>query len=107
LVCEAWLRKELAAPFDGVTAVVTHFAPSLRSADSRYGITPGTSAFCNSLDELLEQAQWWFHGHLHCQHDYIERGCRVVANTLGYASKGEQAGFRDDFVISLTHSDEP
>ncbi|HUR90531.1 MAG TPA: metallophosphoesterase [Ramlibacter sp.] len=102
LVCEAWLREQLAAPFDGVTAVVTHFAPSLRSVDPRYGFTPGTAGFCNSMDELLSRAQWWFHGHLHCQHDYVEHGCRVIANTLGYAAKGEQAGFREELVIDLT-----
>ena len=102
LVCEAWLREQLAAPFDGITAVVTHFAPSLRSADPRYGITPGTAGFCNSLDELLALAQWWFHGHLHCQHNYAAYGCRVIANTLGYAAKGEQEGFREELVIDLT-----
>ena len=102
LVCEAWLREALAAPFDGVTAVVTHFAPSLRSADPRYGLTPGTAGFCNSMDELLARAQWWFHGHLHCQQDYVEQGCRVVANTLGYAAKGEQDGFREELVMQLT-----
>jgi hypothetical protein len=101
LACEAWLRAALAAPFEGTTAVVTHFAPSLRSADPRYGITPATAGFCNSMDDLLGRAQWWFHGHLHCQHDYIENGCRVIANTLGYAAKGEQAGFRPELVIDL------
>jgi hypothetical protein len=100
-ICHAWLRQALATPFDGTTVVVTHFAPSLRSADPRYGITPGTAGFCNSMDELLPQAQWWFHGHLHCQHDYVASGCRVVANTLGYAAKGEQAGFREQFVLDL------
>jgi hypothetical protein len=102
LVCQAWLREALAAPFEGTTVVVTHFAPSLRSADPRYGVTPATAGFCNSLDELLVRAQWWLHGHLHCQHDYVESGCRVIANTLGYAAKGEQAGFRDQLVIDLT-----
>lgn len=101
LVCQQWLREALAQPFDGTTVVVTHFAPSLRSADPRYGMTPGTAGFCNSLDELLPLAQFWLHGHLHCQHDYVAGGCRVLANTLGYASKGEQAGFREDFVLQL------
>jgi hypothetical protein len=81
--------------------VVTHFAPSLRSADPRYGLTPGTAGFCNSLGELLAQARWWLHGHLHCQQDYVEAGCRVVANTLGYARKGEQEGFRRHLVLDL------
>lgn len=101
LVCQQWLRGALAQPHTGTTVVVTHFAPSLRSADPRYGMAPGTAGFCNALDELLDGVQWWLHGHLHCQHDYVERGCRVVANTLGYASKGEQAGFREDLVLDL------
>ncbi len=101
LQCQTWLRAALDDPFPGTTVVVTHFAPSLRSADPRYGLVPGTAGFCNSLDDLLPKAKVWLHGHLHCQQDYVERGCRVVANTLGYASKGEQEGFRDEFVIDL------
>ena len=101
LECEQWLRKALATPFEGPTVVVTHFAPSLRSADPRYGLTPGTAGFCNSLDELLAQAQFWLHGHLHCQHDYRAGGCHVIANTLGYAARGEQQGFREQFVIEI------
>jgi hypothetical protein len=102
LVCEHWLRRELAAPFDGTTVVVTHFAPSLHSADPRYGRTPGTAGFCNSLDELLPLAQLWLHGHLHHQQDYVAAGCRVAANTFGYAARGEQQGFREQLVIEIT-----
>jgi hypothetical protein len=101
LECEQWLRRALAEPFDGTTVVVTHFAPSLRSADPRYGLTPGTAGFCNSLDALLPLAQFWLHGHLHCQQDYVAGGCRVMANTLGYAARGEQQGFREQLVIDL------
>nr|WP_283254339.1 metallophosphoesterase [Ramlibacter paludis] len=101
LACQAWLKDALARPFDGSTVVITHFAPSLRSADPRYGLTPGTAGFCNSLDPLLAQTQLWVHGHLHCQHDYLAEGCRVVANTLGYAAKGEQADFREDCVVEV------
>ncbi len=101
LLCHQWLRQALSEPFDGPTVVVTHFAPSLRSADPRYGLTPGTAGFCNGLDDLLPLAQLWLHGHLHCQHDYVEGGCRVVANTLGYAAKGEQAGFRPQLVLTV------
>ena len=102
LICQAWLREALAMPFDGTTVVVTHFAPTLRSADPRYGIVPGTAGFCNSLDDLLPAAHWWLHGHLHCPQDYVEHGCRVVANTLGYAAKGEQEGFREQLLLDLT-----
>lgn len=99
LLSQTWLRQALAQPFDGPTVVVTHFAPSLLSADPRYGLAPGTAGFCNALDELLGQAQLWLHGHLHCPSDYVKNGCRVVANPLGYARKGEQDGFKPDLLI--------
>lgn len=101
LVCQQWLHQALAAPHAGPTVVVTHFAPSLRSADPRYGLTPGTAGFCNALDALLPNARLWLHGHLHCPVDYRHRGCRVVANPLGYADKGEQARFVPDLTLTV------
>lgn len=93
LACQAWLDAALRVPFDGTTVAVTHFAPTLASADPRYGVTPGTAGFCNALDGLLPLADVWIHGHLHCAQDYVKDGCRVIANPLGYAKKGEQADF--------------
>lgn len=109
LTCQAWLRDVLTTPFSGTTIAVTHFAPTLHSADPRYGLTPGTAGFCNSMDDLLPLAQVWMHGHLHCLNDFVVQGtsggkdysCRVVANPLGYASKGEQAAFRERLVIDV------
>ena len=92
--CQAWLQPELERPFEGSTVVVTHFAPSLRSADPRYGLNPGTAGFCNALDGLLAHADLWLHGHLHAPSDYVAEGCRVVANPLGYARKNEQLYFQ-------------
>lgn len=103
LVCQQWLGGALAVPFDGPTVAVTHFAPSLRSADPRYGLVPGTAGFCSVLDALMEQATLWIHGHLHAPSDYRVQGqrsdgtpwqCRVVANPLGYARKNEQEHFQ-------------
>lgn len=101
LACQAWLREALAQPFDGPTVAVTHFAPTLSSADPRYGVTPGTAGFCNALDELIPQADIWLHGHLHCAFDYVQDGCRVVANPLGYAPKGEQEDFRSTLTVDI------
>ena len=101
LVCQQWLTQALAQPFDGTTVVVTHFAPSLLSADPRYGLTPGTAGFCNALDALLPQAQLWLHGHLHAPSDYRAHGCRVVANPLGYARKNEQTAFKPGLCIDI------
>lgn len=110
LACQQWLTNALQPPFDGATVVVTHFAPSLRSADPRYGLVPGTAGFCNALDALLPHAQLWLHGHLHAPSDYTVRGChssgapwqcRVVANPLGYARKGEQAVFEPRLTVTV------
>ena len=110
LVCQQWLRDVLQQPFDGPTVVVTHFAPSLRSADPRYGLVPGTAGFCNALDDLLIYTPLWLHGHLHAPSDYTAQGqrsdgspwqCRVVANPLGYARKGEQAAFQPRCVVTV------
>ena len=104
LACQDWLKTALCQPHDGPTVVVTHFAPSLRSHDPRYGLTPGTAGFCNALDPLLQHADLWVHGHLHCPVDYQAGRCRVVANPLGYAHKGEQTHFNPHAVISLPDS---
>jgi predicted phosphodiesterase len=101
LVCQQWLADALAQPHAGPTVVVTHFAPSLRSADPRYGLVPGTAGFCNALDARLTQAQLWLHGHLHFPCDYVHAGCRVVANPLGYAGKGEQHRFEPCRTIAV------
>jgi Icc-related predicted phosphoesterase len=102
LDCQRWLRGALAEPHEaGATVVVTHFAPTLASADPRYGLTPGTAGFCNALDDLLEGVTLWVHGHLHCPVNHLTRGCRIVANPFGYASKGEQATFQPIFTVDL------
>ena len=102
LTCRAWLEGVLSRPApDARTIVVTHFAPSLKSADPRFGGQPGTAAFCNADDDLLPRADLWLHGHLHCRHDYRVPGigpagraaARVVCQARGLAGKGECEGF--------------
>jgi predicted phosphodiesterase len=101
LQCQDWLRTALAQPFDGRTVVITHFAPTLHSADPRYGLSPGTAGFCNALDGLLPLADIWLHGHLHCPTDLQVGRCRIVANPLGYAHKDEQSGFQAAALIEV------
>lgn len=99
LACRAWLSAELARRGDwDATVALTHFAPSLRSADPRYGLQAGTASFCNADDELLPLAQLWVHGHLHCRHDYSVtqadgRITRVVCNARGHVRRGEAEGY--------------
>jgi hypothetical protein len=106
LACRDWLRGALEARGDwDRTVALTHFAPSLRSADPRYGAQPGTASFCNADDALLPLASTWLHGHLHCRHDYVvehARGrTRVVCHARGHARKGEAEGFDPLRVIEV------
>ena len=115
LACRAWLKTELTenlvaerpqgqADWDA-TVVITHFAPSLKSADPRYGHQPGTASFCNADDDLLCHADLWIHGHLHCRHDYTvahARGhTRVVCNARGHSRRGEADGYPGMLVLEV------
>jgi hypothetical protein len=102
LACRAWLAAALAEAPQGrwdTTVAITHFAPSLASADPRYGArATGSASFCNADDDLLPGAALWLHGHLHCRHDYTVRhadgrATRVVCRARGLADKGEDRGY--------------
>ncbi len=82
-----------------LTVVVTHYAPSQRSADPRYGLQASTASFCNKDDDLLPLADVWIHGHLHGRSHYEQvcaqsgRHTRVFSNPRGHSPKGEPNGF--------------
>ena len=109
LACRTWLETALAEPARDrwdLSVVVTHFAPSLRSADPRYGRQPGTASFCNADDDLLPRAELWLHGHLHCRHDYLvdragRRPTRVVCQARGLVDKGEAEGYEPHCLIEV------
>jgi hypothetical protein len=108
LACRAWLADELKRPSNGAwdtTVALTHFAPSLRSADPRYGDRPSTASFCNADDDLLPFASTWIHGHLHCRHDYrvahAHGQTRVVSNARGHSFNDESVGYDGRFVIEV------
>ncbi|MGE5450448.1 MAG: metallophosphoesterase [Acidobacteriota bacterium] len=102
LACRDWLADTLRqsphgeaeeAPRWDTTVVITHYGPSVRSADPRYGKQPGTASFCNADDDLMPGVACWIHGHLHCRHDYIvthaEGQTHVVSNARGHGYKHE------------------
>ena len=107
LVCRAWLEAELMHAKGGWdrTVVITHFAPSLRSADPRYGERSGTASFCNADDDLIGRADLWLHGHLHCAQDYrVPRAggsTRVVCNSRGHERRGEAERHRPRLVLEV------
>ena len=111
LACRAWLADELAKPPESAadawdaTVVVTHYGPSVRSADKRYGKQPGTASFCNADEDLMPPADLWIHGHLHCRHDYrvahAAGETRVVCHARGHSRKGEADHYDVLFTLEV------
>lgn len=126
LTCRQWLEEQLigvdaagaADPTAAITAdttadttvVITHFAPSLRSADPRYGTQPTTASFCNADDDLIGWADLWVHGHVHWRPDYtVPRHparppgppSRVVCQARGLVRKGEAQGYDPGRLITI------
>jgi hypothetical protein len=107
LACRAWLAGELRKPNEGWdrTVAITHFGPSLRSADPRFGAQPSTASFCNADDDLLPLADLWIHGHLHCRRDYrvsdADGETRVVCNARGHGRRGEAEGFDGQLTVEV------
>lgn len=114
LRCRDWLARTLAdpAPLDDAgrpawdtTVAITHYAPSPRSADPRYGLQPGSASFCNDNEDLMPGVPLWIHGHLHCRHDYTVAHAlgrtRVVSNARGHSKRGEADHYNDLYSIEV------
>lgn len=64
--------------------MITHHGPHARSVHPNYAGNPLNPAFNSDLSALLPMADLLIHGHVHDSFDYVEGGCRVVANPRGY-----------------------
>lgn len=102
----AWLLRQLTAPFDGATVVVTHHAPCAQSVASLYESDWLSPAFVSDLpaDEFFAGADLWIHGHTHVAMDYVRKKTRVVSNPRGYRQRGgsfENSTFNPALVIDV------
>lgn len=86
-----WLDEQFAAPFDGPTVVITHFAPTRQSIHAQFADSPLNACFVSDLETQILQWQpaLWVHGHTHNSFDYQVGKTRVVCNPRGYAPGGE------------------
>lgn len=98
-----WLAVMLAEPFDGMTVVITHHAPSSRSVHTRYARDLLTPAFASNLENLMDgdRVALWVHGHIHESFDYEVYGTQVVCNPRGYAPEALNPDFQPDMVIEV------
>lgn len=103
-VQRCWLERQLAAPFEGRTVVITHMAPSILSIADEYSCDPVSAAYASRLDEVAAHADLWVHGHMHMSSDYFIGKCHVVCNPCGYMKRSgapENGQFNPNFVVEL------
>jgi hypothetical protein len=98
-----FIREELARPFDGITVVATHHAPSLRSVPGQFRTDPLSAAYASDLESLIEEFQppIWVHGHTHTSFDYTIGATRIVCNPRGYWPDDLNPEFRWGKVIEI------
>ncbi len=102
----AFLRRELARPFDGITVVVTHHAPSPRSIAAKFQNDQLNPAFASNLDTLIYDYEpaLWIHGHMHDSFDYRIGPTRVICNPRGYFPEQLNPGFDPSLVVEVQSS---
>lgn len=98
-----WLEMKLSdETYAGKTVVVTHHAPSKKSVPKQYTYDKLTPCFSSSLERIVEQADYWIHGHMHESFDYQIKKCRVVCNPRGYNfGQPENILFDENKVIEI------
>jgi predicted phosphodiesterase len=103
LAARAWLREQLAQPFEGKTVVITHHAPSPLSIQGHpsAGRSHIDASYVNRWEDLFgEGLDLWCHGHTHLPVDYTLMGTRVVSNPRGYPDDNIQ-DFSPNLIIEL------
>ncbi len=102
-----FLRKSLDSETDSCenlkTLVLTHHAPSFKSADPAYANDGLNGCYCSDMDDFIyaSDISVWVHGHIHCSNDYVLGNTRVICNPLGYEFSAGQFE-NPDFNSTLT-----
>lgn len=99
----AYIEDELAQPFDGVTIVMTHHAPSFQSVAPQFRGDLLTAAYASAREDLIERFQpaLWAHGHTHVSFDYRIGRTRVICNPRGYAPHELNPDFDPELAVEI------
>lgn len=97
------LESMLAAQPDCPTVVITHHAPSLLSMSQDWVDNPLAPSFASNLERLVmrHQPEFWIHGHVHNNADYMIYNTRVICNPRGYPSRNPE--FDASLVVDLVN----
>jgi len=100
-----WDSLEAFNDDDRKKIVITHHLPSDQSITDQFYYTRGQQhkfAYCSDdMEEWLEMADIWIHGHVHNSIDYVQNDCRVISNPRGYKHSEENGGFNPNLTIDV------
>ena len=99
LEARAFLERELEKPFSGKTVVVTHFAPRPECVPEQFRGSVLSPYFTSDMTPLMRRyaIDLWAFGHTHHNINFVEGGCRIVSNQMGYPTE-RCAGFVDGLI---------
>jgi Icc-related predicted phosphoesterase len=99
-----FFAAQFSKSFSGVTIVMTHHAPSIRSLPQSDQCEPWAPCYASALDNLIEECQpeLWCHGHVHVSNDYKIGKTRIVSNPRGYAPTELNPEFDPRLVIDIS-----
>ena len=98
------LRQKLDEPYAGTTVVITHTAPSVKSIAPDDAEDQISEAYATRMEDMVQKADVWVHGHVHQSLDYKIGRCRVVCNPCGYRQRDgsvENANFDPNLIIEV------
>ena len=104
---KSWLRRKLDEPYAGATVVITHMAPSMQSIPEDDVENQISAAYASRMEDLVQKADVWIHGHIHRSLDYRIGRCQVVCNPCGYRQRDgciENASFDPNLTIEVKRS---
>jgi Icc-related predicted phosphoesterase len=98
-----FLETELRQPFDGVSIVMTHHAPSAESLPPADRMDLSAPCYASALDNFIEEFQpdLWVHGHVHISNDYRIGRTRIVSNPRGYVPNHRNPDFDPASMIEI------
>jgi len=84
--------------------IITHYAPSEMSIDSKYQGDNLNASYISNLESFVlehKNISHWIHGHVHCSLDYELGNTRVICNARGYIHCGDNYKFDKDLIVEI------
>lgn len=85
-------REKMKLSYQKCDVIFTHVAPILKNLPVKY-IVPESTFWQFESSEFLKNCagKIWIYGHTHTSYDYVEQGCQMFCNPIGYGDQNPSA----------------